>query len=63
METAQVKSPSHIELFDTGGVIAEWNYGKPIEYGFPGVKPFGGSFGGRLSTNTAKLTLSWKTDQ
>ena len=62
VETARPRSLSQLKLFDTGGLIAEWKYGSPIEYGFPGLKPFGGNFGGRVSTNSAKLTLSWKTD-
>ena len=52
---------SQIKLFESGGFTAEWRYGGQIQYRISGVNPLGANVGGRLSTNSARITLSWPT--
>jgi hypothetical protein len=50
---------SRLRFFDAAGLSADWKYGGQIQYRFEGVRPLGGSVGGRLSSNSVKITLSW----
>jgi hypothetical protein len=52
---------SKVKLFESSGFTAEWHYGGQIQYRISGVKPLGANVGGRLSTNSARITLSWPT--
>jgi len=58
----QSRPLSQVTLFNSGGVVAGWRYGGKIEYRLGGLKPFGADVGGRLSTNSARLTFSWRTN-
>jgi hypothetical protein len=52
---------SEVKLFEGGGFTAEWHYGGQIQYRIEGLNPLGANVGGRLSTNSARITLSWPT--
>lgn len=49
-----------VHLLNSEHFSADWRGGR-IEYRIEGFNPLGGSLGGQLSTNTAKITLSWSS--
>jgi hypothetical protein len=58
-QDSAIRPLSSVKLFDSGGISAEWRIGGPIQYKLSNVNPLGASFGGKVSTNSVKFTLTW----
>ena len=53
-------SLSRLRLFDSGNLVAELGKDGRIHYRLPAVNILGGKINGQISTNSAKLSLSWQ---
>ena len=53
-------SVSHVRLFESSNLIAELGKDGRLHYRLPSVSILGGSINGQISTNSAKLSLSWQ---
>jgi len=54
-------SVSHVRLFESSSLIAELGKDGRLHYRLPAVSILGGSINGQISTNSAKLSLSWRS--
>jgi hypothetical protein len=53
-------SLSHVKLFESSNLIAELGKDGRLHYRLPAVSILGGRINGQISTNSAKLSLSWQ---
>ena len=53
-------SLARVRLFESSNLIAELGKDGRLHYRLPAVSILGGSINGQISTNSAKLSLSWQ---